>query len=192
MDWKTFISSMIGSLAWPAAFMMAVLLMRRHIAALLPYTRSFRYKDFEISFEKDMAHIRDQVKTTLPETGMASDRHRKLYSLSSISPASAVLEAWEAVEKSAGLYILAQNSDLVLDIETPYKQMEDLLLNCSRDVDMKKIKIFRELRILRNKAAHAPQFHLTRDQARGYVDLALPLADYFDTMVSSKVKHLKS
>ena len=54
MDWLQFISSIIGSLAWPAAVMNLVLNLQAPLRNLLRDLSQFRYKEIEIDFGKEI------------------------------------------------------------------------------------------------------------------------------------------
>jgi|GEM_PF-5664219 len=57
MNWLEFISSIIESLAWPAALFGILFLFRAKAAALLPYIGKLRYKEFELEFRESMREL---------------------------------------------------------------------------------------------------------------------------------------
>ena len=76
--------------------------------------------------------------------------------------------------------MLRRKPDLKLDSDTPYKHLETLLVEYNT-LDKKQIKIFHDLRVLRNKVKHVPQYEVTSDQALEYIALALSLAEFLST-----------
>lgn len=50
MDWLTFISQVIGALAWPSAVITIFLGLRKPIRDLLPYIQKLKWKEVEIEF----------------------------------------------------------------------------------------------------------------------------------------------
>jgi hypothetical protein len=51
MDWKTFVSSLIDSLAWPAIILLALWLFREPFSVVIQSLKRFKYKDFEFELE---------------------------------------------------------------------------------------------------------------------------------------------
>ena len=70
MDWLTFTTEITKALAWPIAVVFLIFLVRKPLASLLPDLRHFKWKDFEIDFEKKIAKIEEQADLVLlpPET----------------------------------------------------------------------------------------------------------------------------
>jgi hypothetical protein len=52
MDWKEFISQVIGSLAWPLVTMFIVWQLRDKFGELLPRLKKFKHKDTELEFSE--------------------------------------------------------------------------------------------------------------------------------------------
>lgn len=49
-----FIAKIIGSLAWPATVLVIIFFMRKPIRDLLPFLERLKYKDFELSFRRQL------------------------------------------------------------------------------------------------------------------------------------------
>ncbi len=50
MDWITFGSNLIASIAWPLAIVIVVFWLKEHIKELLPFVRKVRYGNVEVDF----------------------------------------------------------------------------------------------------------------------------------------------
>lgn len=184
MNWKQFFAETIKALTWPVTIAIIVLLLRGEIGRAISLADKVSFKDFEISFAKEVSKIRGVAEHSLPEVQQNSPKKQDMYSLASLSPSAGVMAAWSEVEAAAISLILSRNIELKLDEETPYKNIEKIITEYDL-VKASHLKIFSDLRILRNKVAHAPQYEITIEQASEYVDLSLSLAEYF----SSKQQH---
>ena len=68
MDFLTFLATIIGSLAWPACLLVALFMLRRPIAELLPSLRRLRYKELEVDFGKELEKIEAVMDTVEEKT----------------------------------------------------------------------------------------------------------------------------
>jgi len=57
MDWLTFVTKIIESLAWPVSIVVIVLILKKPISALLPLLRNLKYKDLELSFGEELKKV---------------------------------------------------------------------------------------------------------------------------------------
>lgn len=194
MDVLQFISSVVGSLAWPGVVLAAVLVLRKPLIDLLPLLQRLKYKDLELDFGKRVGELQAEVAEELPPQAepapLPTTARSALHTLAEVSPRSAVMEAWRAVE-AAGLAAARRlQSDLptpALRSGRPLDSYEALrLLEHSGKLDRAVVGPLRELRMLRNQAAHAPEFALTRDSALEYASVAERIAAHLN-QVAEKV-----
>src|SRR5260221_11590560 len=54
MDWKTFFANIISSLAWPAAAVAIIVLLRIPVARLVTLLRKLKWKDLELDFAEKL------------------------------------------------------------------------------------------------------------------------------------------
>src|SRR3970040_2344480 len=105
MDTLSFPAEMTKALAWPRTIILALLLLRRPLADLIPLLQRLRYKDLELDFGKRVQELASEIKKQLPggrQPGGAQQRGRnRLADLAHASPRAAVLEAWLEVEEAA-------------------------------------------------------------------------------------------
>lgn len=184
MDWVTFISKAIDSLAWPVFALIVILLLRKPIMQLIPLMSKLKYRDFEAEFAQGVQQLKEEVGDALPEaTLVPADREiseDRLYNLAEIAPNGAVLEGWKLIEHAAKNLISARGHDLDYDVSTPYRLIERVL-DKGDLIDKPKVAVFNELRRLRNKVAHAGEFEISSIQAKAYVTLALRLVAYLES-----------
>lgn len=184
MDWLTFISKLADALAWPLAVIVALILFRAPIIALFPELRRLRYKDFEVEFDKEIAALKiaagPELSAGIAETETYREIRSRLTTLADIAPNAAVLEAWAELQTAARTLIERHGHRMDTDVAEPYRLIQQVLER-SGLLERRKIKIFQDLRRLRNKAAHADGFDVSPAQAKEYVGLAVSLAGYMDT-----------
>lgn len=66
MDTLTFLSSVIGSLAWPATIVVLVFALRNQLPDIVRSLKSIEYKDFKMTFERKVKEVAADVKEALP------------------------------------------------------------------------------------------------------------------------------
>ena len=187
MDGLKFVAEIVDALAWPATLIVVLALFRKPLIDLLPQTRKVKYKEFELEFSAQVTDLHARAERELPrETASAQQREmlENLQDLAEITPNAAVLEAWEEIEASAKQLIVTRGIELDYEIDTPYKLIE-ITLAKEKLIDTKKIKIYADLRQLRNRVAHAPNYELTKSQVSEYIDVAVKLKVYLDDQIST-------
>lgn len=176
MDWLTFVSNLIASIAWPAATVCLVLILRKHITALLPHVRKLKAGPVEAEFEREVKAIEAEVGTS-QQIGVgaapAAAPSDRLFDLAKISPRAAILEAWQSVEFAARRVVLQHSGSPRPDMSSPMRVVRALSeLNLLPPDD---IALFHDLRGLRNQATHAPDFGPSLDAVSRYLQLAASL-----------------
>jgi hypothetical protein len=177
MDWLTFSIELTKALIWPLFIAVILIVMRKPLSELIPYLKKLKLGELEAEFEKTVREIKDSMdeeivlkneKKTYP---LSSAEVKRMYYLAEIAPNAAVLEAWKKLELEAKKLIAGRGYDLDYNTATPYRLIERILEKAQL-IELKKVKVFCELRSLRNKIAHAADFEISTDQAKEYVGLA--------------------
>jgi hypothetical protein len=183
MDALSFVSSIINSLAWPAALIFFVWYLRQPLAELLLTVTRFRYKDLEIDFARELRDVKAAAEKELPPAKEAEARvlavspsaKSQVEEIAKVDPSAAVLVAWRQVEQA--LSRAARRSELA----PPWPALGVIRMLFAREViDRPTYEIFNELRRLRNQAAHTDGPEITESQAIDFGDLALRLAAKID------------
>lgn len=185
MDWKTFFSQTIDSLAWPAVAVFVVVLLRDKITELLPRMKKLKHKETEIEFTEGVTELVQESRThgiggeELTQNDEYNNRLDFLYRLADISPRSAVLESFRVVESAAAKKIARLYPELeTQNIKAPFhlqKMLKDEVLSKNEFYQ------FDQLRKLRNEAAHAEEFDVRGMPVESYVALALSLASKLES-----------
>jgi hypothetical protein len=191
MDSLTFVSSLVQSLAWPAVVVVGVCLLRKPIANLIPLMQKLKYGDWEIDFGRRVDEVSAEIAHELPKhgrDGVALTGERtpvatlpeaspRLATLAKISPRSAVFEAWLDVEESA----IGAALRLGLKTDTgrgPLHSRAIGLLDNAGKLEPGVTHALAELRVLRNRAAHVPEFALSEESALEYAASAAAMAEF--------------
>lgn len=174
MDWMTFSSNAIDSLAWPAAIVCIVWWLREHIGKLLPFTKRLRYGNLEIEFERDLASLELEVakqEQALPAEEPIPQDEESIYvhSVAEISPRAALVDAWVNLELTANTSaqaIGANTSEKMLPFSKVVRILQDGEVIGEEDA-----KILYRLRNLRNKALHSSDFEISSKEAEAFFAL---------------------
>jgi hypothetical protein len=185
MDPLSFIAELVKALAWPGAVVLLVTMLRKPLSDLIPLLQRLKYKDLELEFGKVIEEVKEEVQAQLPPVpatkALTTGASAVLVKLAEMSPRAAIIEAWREVEDS--LLDAAKRKGLDLpprQVTLPVYVIR--LMHAKGLVDSDKLTIVNDLRMLRNSAAHAPDFALSKDSALEYAELATRLTEYFRSL----------
>jgi hypothetical protein len=173
MDDYQFISSVIGSLAWPFFIFLTFLLFRQQIVQLLPLLK-FKYKDLDVSFRLDQAEKEAQglPPSNGPVAAPTPEELDKFRKLAELSPNSAIVDKAREVEQALEMYaeasgITATSGNRLrswLDWTRELRKHELIAPSTSALLD--------DLRSIRNAAVHGRNADITIDDAVRFGTLA--------------------
>lgn len=159
MDWLQFIASIIGSLAWPAAMVLVVLLLRRAILRILPRLRRLKYGDVEAEFGEKLEEAEEEIAELPAPTSLPKKLDHAVQrpeDVGDFSNNSAVFVAWLSVESA--ILNLARTAN-ALAPNMPALRAAEILLK--RDlIDQATYHAIRDLAALRNIAVHPSEARL--------------------------------
>ena len=115
MDWRTFISQIVASVAWPTVIVGLVLLLRRELVSLLGGLRRVRWRELEAEFDAGLERARDAADTQANDGGAVQPPESlaslladgddpladRVLALARLSPRSLIMESWRLVEHRA-------------------------------------------------------------------------------------------
>ncbi|MDD2369317.1 MAG: hypothetical protein PHQ90_08450 [Sulfuricurvum sp.] len=179
MDWMTFITKIIDSIAWPAAIVLVIWWLKSHIGQLIPFTKKFKYGDLEIEFEQQLKELKKEAEASKLEHATperdSSEMLSYLSETADVSPRAAIVDAW------VGLELTAFNSAGQLGIENNKRPMPFSRLIAALEsegiIKPKDSNILKKLMRLRNEALHSPNFNITKKEAQEFAELARDMAD---------------
>ena len=108
MDWLTFFSNAISTLAWPVTLIILFFIIRKELPKIAGSLRKVKYKDVELEFGAAIKAVAEDVKDSVPLTqskdiaGKSTNEIKsRLDAVAEIAPRAAILEAWIQVEAAA-------------------------------------------------------------------------------------------
>lgn len=179
MDWMTFFTNIIDSIAWPFAIILIVWWLKSHIGQLIPFTKKFKYGELEIEFEQQLKALKKEaeeskIEHATPETDN-SEMQEYINATADVSPRAAIVDAWVGLEltalSSAGLLGFNKNKRPI-----PFSNLIDTLQS-ENILKPKDAQILRKLQKLRNEALHSPDFKITKVEAQEFSELARDMSD---------------
>jgi Domain of unknown function (DUF4145) len=165
------IASIVQSVAWPAAFVFAILIFRERLAELLPMLR-VKHKNWEVSFrlekaEKEAAEL--PVPAPAPGTIPTEEEKSRFEQIADISPRAAILEKRREIEEAVSNLALRYG---IVSEKTPMLRVVRILRN-EGIIDPHVSGFLDDLRVIGNSAAHAgPDTAFTKDDALRFGSLA--------------------
>jgi hypothetical protein len=155
MDWLKFILSVIEAIAWPVAFVAAVVFLRQEWADIIGRFQGIKRKETKIKFGNHLPQASKTAKSFLRDSvDLASKELAQRLKLAGSSPRGAILESWIEVEAALGA--------LKLGNETALGESASGLLQ--------------SLREMRNDAFYVTDKAIDVGAAKEYVSLANRLA----------------
>lgn len=175
MDWREFIASLVGSLAWPAVVVIAVFLLREQIKALLrePVSR-LAVGPFEMEWDRTIEATRRELPPVehptrrdggeeLPPGGIVAD----LWPLTETAPTAAIVEGYARIEGA----LVRRLSGVMEDVP---RQSAKHLARLARDKDLitdETVRAIDGLSVLRDLASHGRGEQITSAEAAEYLGL---------------------
>ena len=166
MQLLDFTAKIIASLAWPVTLLAIIFFLRKPIKNLLPFLERLKYKDFELSFHRQLEEVMETSDIKQATQGKDSELER----LALTSPKTSVLQAWHELEMAAEAK-LKELQPAIRQIKSGpdgalgYFEYMGALIPRTK-------KALSQLRTLRNQAAHLPDSALSLQDARGYIQVA--------------------
>ena len=174
MNWEAFVASLVHSLAWPAAAMAVVIVLRKPIGAVLGQgVRRLKAGPVEVEFDQLQAEVREELARS-PELAEAqvpapaASLREELARLAVVSPPAAVLEAYKRIEGRLAEMLASAG------VESPGRVSGRVLAGVARQHDLisdETLAAIEGLSVLRNLTAHAGG-DIGVDRANDYLALA--------------------
>jgi len=190
LDALGFIANLVDSLAWPVVVIAVGFIFKAELKDVLRGLTSLSVGNTKATFEQGL----QRAEATAASIESDSEAIREsgdggieaLLTTATLHPRAAILEAWILIEKAARS--VAENSGLPLDENRarPYFNLQKFLAK-NELLPKAEIDAFRELRLIRNKAAHSSDFDVSTDQAERYIRVANRLIESINTMAALKL-----
>ncbi|MCT8124705.1 hypothetical protein H1D31_01465 [Alishewanella sp. BS5-314] len=162
MDWLTFISKAIDSLAWPSVILILGVVFRRQLSDLLPYLKKLKAGPVEAEFEMEarQALVNSEklsfqfMKGSALKIEKPTEEKEALAKLIGArnDPAGMIIEAWTGVD--GALFRLGKQTGLIVDPLENTRSVYRSIVSSDLLSDEAK-RLVMELYELRNRVAHA-------------------------------------
>ncbi|MGP0009860.1 MAG: hypothetical protein ACLPIG_14330 [Methylocella sp.] len=180
MDWLTFISTVINSIAWPTVAVIALVVLRSDIAALLgklgSRLQTAKGAGVELTFAQGVDDIEDKLPpaetkaiTEVKDTKQLED----FTELARLPPPYIVSQAWlrleHAIQSAVDASLVNKPAPAGGRRLSPVAYLN--LVTVQRILPEEDFGVLHELRILRNRAAHSLDPDITVTDALRYNDI---------------------
>jgi hypothetical protein len=169
----------VASLAWPATVLICVLLLRKHLVALLPLVRSVKYSDVEIRFGKevsDLAKSAENSPVLETKSTPAQEHWDDVEKLIDVRPRTAIRMAFRRLDES--IFMAAQTHHIEIADGATGMPMVVAAILLNRGVLLtEQYDLIARLRSLLNEAETAPPDTIKPESAAEFVALAWRLAN---------------
>ena len=165
MDWMQFVSAMASALAWPAAVVTVVCLLKNPILGLIPKIRSFKYGELHVDLTEELKAVQESLPSKPQEP--PGDEKAPLptpvaLQLAALSPRGAILHSWLEVE--AAVDQLANKAGIEFSAKaSPVVKMR--VLHDEQVIDALIYATFLQLSKVRNDAVHLTDRETTYQDA---------------------------
>jgi hypothetical protein len=181
---------LIDSIAWPLTSIILGFMFRHEFRQILKRFNKLKYKDFEASFEKEIAKIENRTVKLKEKPSEISQSYQEQYyetynrllELSQVSPRAAISEAWREVEIITSQFIEK------LGYNSTNTQMSKVLRNilAENNYPTSIYQDYMDLRNLRNKAVHAEEFEISDLGSEKYIITALDIILFIQKLSNDK------
>jgi hypothetical protein len=165
MDWLQFFSSVIESLAWPAAVITLAVLMRGQLAQLIEGIRSFEWDKLKITIGERLHQVSEKLENVPEAPPPIQGESRHLAELAELDPRAAIMAAWASVESE----VLKLMSKVGITPSKVFTKNANALY-AQGLLDQTTMQNLASLRSVRNDAAHAPDREIHTYEAMIMVD----------------------
>lgn len=168
------IVEIIKALAWPVTVLISVFALRKPLVALLPQLKTFKYKELEMEFEKELDALskKSQESRARIEIDVTPEEETDYYSqrVKELSPRAAIIESWIGLESTA----ISTAQQFGLAPKNKRVSFTGAMANLVKGgvLTQEDVININELRVLRNKAVHEYELPLTENEAAKFMEIA--------------------
>lgn len=179
MDPYTFISNLIGSLAWPIVLLLLIFILRKEIRSLIPSLQKLRFRDFEMDFERKVEELEKHAQEAdlqPPRNELLPKRtaNESIKELIRISPRLAIVESFNWLEASIREAAIRHGiaKDEFFGVRNSFRGLVDKGI-----ISERLLPLFNDLRVLCDDSSHMRHFEISPELARIYAEKAFSMAN---------------
>ncbi|MBW8245329.1 hypothetical protein [Enterobacter mori] len=183
MDFLTFLSSVIKSLAWPVLLASVLYYGRNDLFKLIRTIKSIKYDKFEMMFEEQAAEAAGEAENI---SGKEKDNSERYKDFVFLSPYETVMKSYMKLEDSLRNAVRRKVDDGTIELpsHSNVSRLEAMhgtilmrLLYKAGLVDVDFGALHENLRKLRNMAAHKHNLEISQEAAKNFADSSIALID---------------
>lgn len=196
MDWLTFISSVIASIAWPIVALIVLSILRGHLPAIGQMVRKVKYKDVEVEFGAavqavvlkteasfpllELTQVQRSEATQTREPSSSELSAEQLYDLAKVSDRAAIIEAWDRVEVTARkvLRVIPRPWNYPWTLKLASEELLEQSVLTKRQAE-----VFREMELLKHAVERHEAGNIDEESVKKYIQSALVLAQYLSAFL---------
>jgi hypothetical protein len=182
MDWLQFVSALVSAVAWPAAVVTVVCLLKGPILGLIPKIRSFKYGELHVDLTEALQSLQEELPAAPNEPDAQPEAPPVSLSvplqIAAVSPRAGMIAAWLEVEGALNAVLKREGLDSSTH-ELPRQKLDRL-----RDAGHVNGPTYRAvLRTfkLRNEAVHMLDREIPYDDAVAMADVCARLVESIST-----------
>lgn len=187
MNTLEFIASLVNSLAWPAAVVIGVVLVRKPLLRMLPQLEELQYKDWKARFRRELDAAAETAQS-LPPAAPGEEPQLPGFLGGGNGPTMPrneflVLAHWGELERM--MYELAAKAGFAQPYGPHVVKIEDHLRSHGL-ISEEAHALLEHLRALRNQAAHPGPTLLSLAEASAYASLSATARNYLSTQIRNR------
>lgn len=170
-------------LIWPITLLICVILFKGKISEIINLIEKIKFKDFEISLSKDVEKIEEKASNiSLPEDITPKEKllNQELYLLAATSPKESIIASWNKLEKLAEEVVQEYLDPEDGEVNTRAPMYVRWALGTKNLLEVPHLRVYDELKSVRNKLADNKYVAPTESEALAFVDAVKKLTLYLE------------
>ena len=187
MTWKEFIAEIISSIAWPIVAILFLALFKTEMAKIIMRLAHFKYKDFELDFDRITQQAeeiqKEQADVPVVKSPVELSLENQILSAVETAPSAAILLAWSGIETAMASAVARMAiSPESPSYRSPKHNIDMLIKNGGLAGDYS--PMLNNMRRLRNEVAHGQDSGLStsHEQASRYANVAIDIIQHLETL----------
>ena len=182
-EWLDFMVSLTDSLAWPAAAIVALLILEPYLKELISLIETIRFKGLELNLNQSVDNTADKVASL--ETVDESIAEDPLPEVLDPDPRMAIIKSWASVE-TAVEDLASANKQVLGRVERISTRRRVEKLRRSGLIDDSLAAVLRDMGSVRNVVAHGGDISLHDATVREYARAASRLASIVEQQLETQ------
>lgn len=166
--------------SWPLAILLLAILFMKQVRDLIDGITLVKWGGAEATIERKLRDANEAAAEIEPAPATIAEKNKsrllQLLNMAETSPSGAIVEAWKDIEAASRALVEESGVPMLSIPKRPYFNLQTFIAEHDL-LPVAEIRTFRELRLIRNRAAHVRDDEVTAASAQDYVRLADRLVD---------------